>query len=107
MPGGRIGDDRTPGEDVRGWSDVSGGHVLLPARRDAAAAPRFFTRALRMLTVSPAEVVTDAAPVYPGLLDELVPAAWHHVEQYANNPDRSRSRPAQTPAETKCADYRW
>jgi transposase-like protein len=31
-------------------------------------------------------VVTDAAPVYPGVLDELVPAAWHHVEQYANNP---------------------
>jgi transposase-like protein len=31
-------------------------------------------------------VVTDAAPVYPGVLDELVPSAWHHVEQYANNP---------------------
>jgi transposase-like protein len=31
-------------------------------------------------------VVTDAAPVYPGVLDALVPAAWHHVEQYANNP---------------------
>jgi transposase, IS6 family len=34
----------------------------------------------------PSEVVTDAAPVYPRVLDELVPAAWHHVEQYANNP---------------------
>ena len=32
------------------------------------------------------EVVTDAAPVYPGVLDELLPSAWHHVEQYANNP---------------------
>jgi IS6 family transposase len=31
-------------------------------------------------------VITDAAPVYPGVLDQLVPAAWHHVEQYANNP---------------------
>jgi transposase-like protein len=30
--------------------------------------------------------VTDAAPVYPGVLDEMVPSAWHHVEQYANNP---------------------
>jgi transposase-like protein len=39
-----------------------------------------------MLKVIPSEVVTDAAPVYPALLDELVPAAWHHVEQYANNP---------------------
>jgi transposase-like protein len=36
--------------------------------------------------VSPSEVVTDAAPLYPGVLDELVPAAWHHVERYENNP---------------------
>ena len=60
--------------------------VLLSARRDAAAARRFFTRALRTLKVTPSEVVTDAAPVYPGVLDELIPSAWHHVEQYANNP---------------------
>ena len=60
--------------------------VLLSARRDAAAARRFFTRALRTLKVTPSEVVTDAAPVYPAVLDELVPSAWHHVEQYANNP---------------------
>jgi transposase-like protein len=60
--------------------------ILVSARRDAAAARRFFTRALRMLKVSPTEVVTDAAPVYPGVLEELVPSAWHHVEQYANNP---------------------
>ena len=59
--------------------------VLLSARRDAAAAHRF-TRALRTLKVAPSEVVTDAAPVYPGVLDELLPAARHHVEQYANNP---------------------
>ena len=31
-------------------------------------------------------MVTDAAAVYPGVLDELIPSAWHHVEQYANNP---------------------
>jgi transposase, IS6 family len=36
--------------------------------------------------VTPSEVVTDAAPVYPAVLAELVPAAWHHVAQYANNP---------------------
>jgi transposase-like protein len=60
--------------------------VLVSARRDAQAARRFFTRALRTLKVMPSEVVTDAAPVYPGVLDELLPAAWHHVEQYANNP---------------------
>jgi DDE domain len=34
----------------------------------------------------PSEVVTDAAAVYPGVLDELIPSAWHHVDQYANNP---------------------
>jgi transposase-like protein len=60
--------------------------VLVSARRDAQAARRFFTRALRTLKVIPNEVVTDAAPVYPGVLDELLPAAWHHVERYANNP---------------------
>src|SRR5687768_4719647 len=54
--------------------------------RDAAAARRFFTRALRTPKVIPSEVVTDAAPVYPAVLDELLPSAWHHVEQYANNP---------------------
>jgi transposase-like protein len=60
--------------------------VFVSARRDAAAARRFFRRALKTLKVTPSEVVTDAAPVYPAVLDELVPAAWHHVEQYANHP---------------------
>jgi len=39
-----------------------------------------------MLKVSPSEVVTDAAAIYPAVLDELVPSAWHHVERHANNP---------------------
>jgi transposase-like protein len=60
--------------------------VLLSVRRDARAARRFFTRALRMLKVIPSEVVTDAAPVYPAVLEDVLPSAWHHVEQYANNP---------------------
>lgn len=60
--------------------------VLISARRDANAARRFFRRALRTLKVTPTEVVTDAAAVYPGVLNELIPSAWHHVEQYANNP---------------------
>jgi len=54
-------------------------------RRDGDAARRFFCRALSTLKVTPTEVVTDAAAVYPRVLDELVPSAWHHVEQYANN----------------------
>jgi transposase-like protein len=59
--------------------------VLVSARRDANAARRFFQRALTTLKVRPSEVVTDAAPVYPGVLDEIIPSAWHHVERHANN----------------------
>jgi transposase-like protein len=59
--------------------------VLVSIRRDAAAARRFFRRAFATLKVRPTEVVTDAAPVYPAVLDELVPSAWHHVERHANN----------------------
>ena len=59
--------------------------VLLSARRDLAAAWRFFARALRAGTV-PVEVTTDRASVYPRVLDELVPSALHAFEQYANNP---------------------
>ena len=60
--------------------------VLVSARRDAATARRFFHRALTRLKVTPSEVVTDAAPIYPAALEELIPTAWHHVEQHANNP---------------------
>jgi transposase, IS6 family len=35
--------------------------------------------------VTPVEVITDRAPTYPRVLDEMWPAAWHHSEQYANN----------------------
>jgi transposase-like protein len=68
--------------------------VLVSTCRDADAARRFFRRALTALKVTPTEVVTDAAAVYPGVLDELIPQAWHHVEQYANNPiEAGHSRP--------------
>jgi len=43
--------------------------VLVSARRDAATARRFFNRALAMLKVVPSEVVTDAAPIYPAVLN--------------------------------------
>ena len=59
--------------------------MLLSARRDLAAARRFFTRALGIGTV-PAEVTTDCAPAYPRVLDELIPSALHTVERFANNP---------------------
>jgi transposase-like protein len=60
--------------------------VLVSARGDAATARRFFQRALTILKVTPSEVVTDAAPIYPAVLEEVIPSARHHVERHANNP---------------------
>jgi len=54
------------------------------ARRDLTAARIFFIRALATGAV-PLEVTTDRAPVYPRILDELVPGALHTTKQYANN----------------------
>jgi transposase-like protein len=59
--------------------------VLVSARRDAGAAHRFFECALVATTLTPVEVVTDQAPVYPAVLEELLPAAWHRTDRYANN----------------------
>jgi transposase-like protein len=59
--------------------------VFVSSRRDARAARRFFERAIGTTKITPVEVVTDHAPVYPGVLEELVPAAWHRTDQYANN----------------------
>jgi IS6 family transposase len=58
--------------------------VLVSPRRDARAARVFFARAARF-GPAPVEVTTDRAPVYPRILDELVPGARHVFEQYANN----------------------
>ena len=35
--------------------------------------------------VTPVEVVTDRAAVYPALIEELLPAAHHNTEQYRDN----------------------
>jgi IS6 family transposase len=35
--------------------------------------------------VEPVEVVTDRAATYSILLEDLLPAAWHRTDQYANN----------------------
>jgi transposase-like protein len=59
--------------------------VFVSAQRDARAARRFFERAIGTTSVAPVEVVTDRAATYPAVLDELLPAAWHRTDQYANN----------------------
>jgi transposase, IS6 family len=58
--------------------------VLVSPKRDLAATRRFFTRALEH-GPRPTEVTTDRAPAYPRVIEELVPAACHVTEQYANN----------------------
>jgi transposase-like protein len=59
--------------------------VLVSEKRDLAATRRFFTRTLKY-GPHPTEVTTDRAPAYPRVLDELLSAACHITEQYANNP---------------------
>jgi IS6 family transposase len=59
--------------------------VFVAPRRDAKAARRFFDRAIGTTKMTPVEVVTDQAATYPIVLEELLPAAWHRTEQYANN----------------------
>jgi transposase-like protein len=59
--------------------------VFVSPRRDVKAARRFFQRAIGTTKATPVEVVTDRAATYPVVLEELLPAAWHRTEQYANN----------------------
>ena len=55
------------------------------AHRYAKAAHRFFERAIGTTKIAPAEVTTDQAPVYPAVLEDLLPAARHRIDRYANN----------------------
>jgi hypothetical protein len=59
--------------------------VFVSPQRDTRAARRFFEHAIGTTKITPVEVVTDHAPLYPGVLEELAPAAWHRTDQYANN----------------------
>jgi transposase-like protein len=59
--------------------------VLASPQRDAAAAHRFFERALGTTKIMPSEDVTDLAPTYRVVLEELLPTAWHRTDRYANN----------------------
>jgi transposase-like protein len=59
--------------------------VFVSPRRDIRAANRFFERAIGTTKTMPSEIVTDHAPTYPVILEELLPVAWHHTDQYANN----------------------
>jgi transposase-like protein len=74
--------------------------VFVSRQRDATAAHRFFQRAIGATKVSPVEVTTDQAPVYPAVLEERLPAAWHRTDRYANNRiecDHGRLKPRLRP----------
>ena len=66
--------------------------VFVSSHRDAKAARRFFERAIATTKVTPVEVVTDKAATYPIALDELLPAAWHRTDQYANHIEADHGR---------------
>jgi transposase-like protein len=59
--------------------------VFVSPRRDSTAARRFFERAIGTTKILPSEVVTELAPTYPVVLEELLPTAWHRTDRYANN----------------------
>jgi len=58
--------------------------VYISPRRDIPAARRFFRKVL-LAHGEPTEVVTDRARVLANVIDDLLPAAFHRTDKYANN----------------------
>lgn len=58
--------------------------VFVSAKRDAAAARRFFTDAISAHG-APAEITTDKAWALARAITETAPGAWHVTDQHANN----------------------
>ena len=59
--------------------------VYMQARRDGAAAKRFFRRLLKNHSGEPRMIVTDKLRSYPVAHREVIPEAIHVTDQYANN----------------------
>jgi len=59
--------------------------VFLQARRDGAAARRFFKRLLRSHGGEPRQIVTDKLRSYPVAHREVIPETIHVTDRYANN----------------------
>jgi putative transposase len=59
--------------------------VFLQARRDGAAAKRFFRRLLRNHGGEPRKIVTDKLRSYPVAHREVMPESIHVTDRYANN----------------------
>jgi DDE domain len=78
LPGGAEGEQPQPKAVVAVQPLVPGD----PGQRLLAA---LGLRAIGTTKIAPAEVTTDQAPVYPAMLEDLLPAARHCTDQYANN----------------------
>ncbi len=59
--------------------------MYLQARRDGAAAKRYFKRLLRSHSGELRKIVTDKLRSYGVAHRELIPAAIHSAEEYENN----------------------
>jgi putative transposase len=59
--------------------------VYLQAKRDGAAARRFFKRLLRSHGGEPRKIVTDKLRSYPGAHREVMPETIHSTRHYENN----------------------
>jgi len=59
--------------------------VFLQAKRDGAAAKRFFKRLLRSHRGEPRKIVTDKLRSYGVAHRELIPETFHSTKQYENN----------------------
>ena len=87
--------------------------VYLQARRDGAAANRFFKRLLRSHGGEPRKIVTDKLRSYPVAHREVIPEAIHVIDQYANDraeqsheATRSRERGMRGPASRRFKSMR-
>ncbi|MDA8752761.1 DDE-type integrase/transposase/recombinase [Halieaceae bacterium] len=59
--------------------------MYLQAKRDGAAATRFFRRLLRSHGSEPRKIVTDKLRSYGVAHRELIPEVIHSTKQYKNN----------------------
>ena len=79
--------------------------VYLQARRDGAAAKRFFKRLLRSHGGEPGKILTDKLRSYPVAHLEVIPETIHSTQRYENNrAEHSREAPDQGSALSRSQD---
>jgi len=77
--------------------------VYLQARRDGAAAKRFFRRLLRSHSGELRKIVTDKLRSYGVAHRELIPDSIHVTDRYANN----RAEQSHEPTRARERGMRW